>query len=187
MSAASSWKILFKEWLRQPLKVASVKPSSPALGRAMAREILSPNPKVLELGPGTGPLTREILNVGVLPNDLYLIERSEILYHHIKQKFPDLKSFLGDAQNMLQIIPDHMHGEFTDVVSGLPLLSLPREVCRTIIQQSFAIMKPGGRFIQFSYGLIPPFGAHHLNLQVRLAARVWDNLPPATVWVYQQK
>jgi phospholipid N-methyltransferase len=64
---------------------------------------------------------------------------------------------------------------------------MPRDLVRSIIQQSFAVMRPGGKFIQFSYGLIPPFGPHHLNLSVYLAARVWDNLPPATVWVYEQK
>jgi len=187
MSHAASWKLFIKEWLRQPLKVASIKPSSQALGRAMAAQLSHDNPLVLELGPGTGPLTREILNSGIPRDKLHLIERSDNLYDFIKQKFPDIMTVHGDASKMTELLPDDCIGNYSDVISGLPLLSMPRDVVRSIIQQSFAVMRPGGKFIQFSYGLIPPFGPHHLNLSVYLAARVWDNLPPATVWVYQQK
>ncbi len=187
MSTIASLKVFFKEWLRQPLKVAAIAPSMPPLGRFMAAQISSANDAlVLELGPGTGPLTQEILNAGVAPDRLVLVERNTNLAAFMQNKFPNLQTIEGDACALDQILPAEMVGEFTDVVSGLPLLTMPRHVRRQIMQQAFAVMKPTGRFIQFSYGLIPPFGPKHLNLTVRLAGRVWENIPPVTVWVYEK-
>lgn len=186
MSTISSLKVFFKEWLRQPLKVAAIAPSMPPLGRFMAAQISSPNGLVLELGPGTGPLTQEILNYGVAPERLVLVERNENMAKFMRKKFPNVRTIEGDASQLDQILPPETVGEFTDVVSGLPLLTIPRDVCREIMLQSFAVMKPGGRFIQFSYGLLPPFSPKHANLSVRLAGRVWENIPPVTVWVYEK-
>jgi phosphatidylethanolamine/phosphatidyl-N-methylethanolamine N-methyltransferase len=186
MSTIASLKVFFKEWLRQPLKVAAIAPSMPPLGRFMAAQISSPDGLVLELGPGTGPLTQEILNHGIKPDKLVLVERNENLANFMRKKFPDVRTIEGDASELDKILPPETIGEFTDVVSGLPLLTIPRDICRAIMQQSFAVMKPGGRFIQFSYGLLPPFSPKHLNLNVRLAGRVWENIPPVTVWVYEK-
>jgi phosphatidylethanolamine/phosphatidyl-N-methylethanolamine N-methyltransferase len=182
----TDWGFMLKEWLRQPLGVASVKPSSQALGRAMARQIPGVNARVLELGPGTGPLTRAILDYGIAPENLYLIERNPNFAALMQQKFPNLHCITGDATALDRILPANLIGDFDAVVSGLPLLSMRRETRRQIVQQSFAVMRPGGVYIQFTFGLIPPFDPKHLNLRVRLAARVWENFPPATVWVYQQ-
>lgn len=182
----AAWKFFIREWLRQPLKVAAIAPSSPSLARMMAAQISSPNPMVLELGPGTGPLTRGILESGVPPERLVLVERSLNMVEFLRAQNPALQIFHGDAGELDTLLDQDQIGHFTDVVSGLPLLSMRRETRREILQQAFAVMAPGGRFIQFSYGLIPPLDPEHLNLKVRLAGRVWENLPPATVWVYEK-
>lgn len=187
MSQLAAWKFFIKEWLRQPLKVASIAPSSSALGQAMAAEISKDRPCVLELGPGTGPLTEEILNSGVPYDRLVLVENNDNMIEFLRDKFPTLNVVSGDALHLDSILDENMIGQFTDVVSGLPLLSMRRETRRQIVQQAFAVMQEKGRFIQFSYGLIPPLDPEHLNLTVRQSTRVWENLPPATVWVYEKK
>ncbi len=187
-SYLSDWRLFIKQYLRQPLKVAAIKPSSAALGRKMAKQIPDPEKDyVLELGPGTGPLTQQILKAGVAPGRLYMVERNPELHDYVSRKFPGVHSILGDADHLDQILPQDKIGAFSAVVSGLPLLTFKRDLARSIVQQSFAVLKPGGVFIQFSYGFVPPFRPEHLNLDVRRVGWVWENFPPAGVWVYTAK
>lgn len=184
---AADWRFMVKEWLRQPLGVASIKPSSAALARFMAQQIPHSNAQVVELGPGTGPMTQAILARGIAPDRLFCVEKNPNFAGLIHARFPTVPCIIGDATELDRLLPADRIGQIDTVISGLPLLSMRRETRRVIVQQSFAVMRPGGVFVQFSYGLIPPFDPDHLQLSVRLAGRVWENLPPAGVWIYQAK
>lgn len=182
-----SWQVVFKRWLRDPLGIGLVTPSSKSLSRLMAAQIPEPhNAYVLELGPGTGPITQAMLDLGVRPDRLILIERDAQMTEFVQKKFPQLRVINADAADMIDAIPREMLGNVRAVVSSLPLLAMPNELRRAIIQQAFALMEPDGHYVQFSYGLIPPFSPTHLNLRVYKAGRVWDNFPPAAVWVYEK-
>ena len=74
-------------------------------------------------------------------------------------------------------------------MSGLPLLSMPRTGQRDIVSAAFGAMGPGGRFVQFTYGTLPPIERavrEELNLTWRTRGRVWRNLPPAQVYEFYQ-
>jgi phosphatidylethanolamine/phosphatidyl-N-methylethanolamine N-methyltransferase len=181
----ADWRFMLKEWLRQPLGVSSVKPSSAALARFMAAQIPSSASRVLELGPGTGPMTQAILRRGIASENLFLVEKNPNFAALMQARFPSVHCITGDATELDRILPPPIVGEIDAVISGLPLLSMRRETRRAIVQQSFAVMRPGGVFVQFTYGLIPPFDPKHLQLSAQLAGRVWENFPPAGVWVYR--
>jgi phosphatidylethanolamine/phosphatidyl-N-methylethanolamine N-methyltransferase len=173
--------------IASPRGVGAIAPSSPFLGRAVAAQI---NPSetgpILELGPGTGSITREVLARGIAPERLTLIEYDPDFVKLLAERFPNLRVLQGDGFAFEAALGGKMTQPFAAIVSGIPLLnhSIPQR--RTLIETALKRLKPGAPFIQFSYGFQPPIPAP-AGASVRLAAFVWKNLPPARVWVYRRR
>lgn len=183
----SDSRLLFKLWLKNPLKIGAVMVSSPELASAMARQI--PHRKdgyVVELGGGTGPVTRAILKSGVDPSRLVVVERDPILHRHLKERHPGIKVLLGDAMHLQALLKQEGITPVVAVVSSLPLLSMKKTVQYRIGAQAFAVLGPGAPFIQFTYGLFSPLPRRRLGVEGRVKDRVLQNLPPASVWLYQK-
>ena len=181
----------FGRWLRNPARVGSVVPSSRALAAAMAAEIdpLAPG-VVVELGGGTGNITAALLNCGIRPTDIVVIEREASLAEMITKRFPEVTVILGDAQHLQSLLQHAGVGKVKAIVSGLPLLSLPRDTERWILNQCFAVLPVDGYLVQFTYGPRAPVErsiAESLKLMSARAAWVLENLPPAAVWVYRRQ
>lgn len=169
--------------VRQPKIVGAVAPSSEALARAMAAEIPQGEGPVLELGPGTGVVTRAILARGISPSRLTVLEYDSHFAALIKERFPGVTVIEADAFNMSRAFGN---GEiFRAIVSSLPLLNFPPAMREGLITQIFARLAPDAPFIQFSYGTRPPV-APPTGATVRRAARILLNIPPARVWVYRK-
>lgn len=178
------------KWLRSPLTVASVTPSSPQLARAMAECIPLGDGLVIELGGGTGPITQVLAEQVSDPQDLVVVERDPHFYDFLRNRFPEHRLICGDALELVSLVEQLApHKEIKAIVSGLPLLSMSSEVQQKILQQAMAVCAPGGRFVQFSYGWAAPLRKHvqnSLNLSAHCAAQVWLNVPPAKVWIYER-
>lgn len=168
--------------ISRPKNIGAVLPSGPALAQAIARQI--PHGPVLELGPGTGAITTEILAHGIAPDDLTLVEYDEEFVRHNRARFPRVTIIQGDAFDLDKTLGDRDQ-MFGAIVSGLPLLNFPLMMRRRLIDGALARLAPGAPFIQFSYGtqapVLPPPG-----FGVTRAAQVWANIPPARVWVYRR-
>lgn len=177
------------KWLKSPLTVASVTPSSPQLAKAMADCLPPKEGVVVELGGGTGPITRVLLNNVESPSDLIVVERDKHFCEFLRKRFPGVTVVNGDACDLAALVADVApRRAVRGVVSGLPLLSMSGNVQRKIVEQAVNVAGEDGRFIQFSYGLSSPMKKsieRELELQVECAAHVWRNVPPAKVWVYQ--
>ncbi len=63
--------------INNPAGVGAVIPSSRSLGRMMAGQIDPMNGPVVEIGPGTGAITRQILAAGISPQNLTLFDMSQ--------------------------------------------------------------------------------------------------------------
>lgn len=177
------------KWLKSPLTVASVTPSSPQLAKAMADCLPGGDGLVIELGGGTGPITKALSHHVAQPEHLVVVERDQHFYEFLRGRFPSHTVIKGDALHLSELILAAMPNvPVRAVVSGLPLLSMSGAVQRGIVEQALNVAGEGGRFIQFSYGLSSPLKksiAKDLNLSVRCAAQVWRNVPPAKVWIYE--
>ena len=98
----------------------------------------------------------------------------------------------GDARNVAALVAREKFAEAGGadaVISGLGLLSMNRNVQREILAAAFNVLKPGGRFIQFTYGPVGPVPREllgELDLNSRRASVAWINVPPATVYVYSR-
>ena len=166
-----------------PHHVGAVAPSSKRLARAMAAETDPARAgRVLELGPGTGVVTEALIARGFAPERIVAIEFDEHFAPALRDRCPGVRVIHGDAFHLANTLGD---GEcFAAVVSSLPLLNFPFASRQSLIADAFARLEPGAPLIQFSYGLSPPVAGPD-GACVKLAARVWLNLPPAKVWVYR--
>lgn len=188
LSAASAeWEgaLFLSRWLAAPRQVGSVVPSSPFLARAVASQIdLASDQPVIELGGGTGSVTKALLQTGIDPERLIVIEKDAFLCALLRRRFPQLRVLQGDALHLTELLaPLGIHSA-SSVVSCLPLLTLPKATRDRIVRRSLRLLAEGGRFIQYTYGLGSPLP--DLDLRGRLTARVWLNVPPASVWNFEE-
>lgn len=179
----------FRQWLKSPLSTAALAPSGRQLARRMIAELPSDARRIIELGAGTGVFTRELLRHGIAGHDLLALELNETLFEHLRQQLPTVQIYRGDARNVGVIANEGgflKQGPADAVISGLGLLAMSRRMQAEILQAALTVLKPEGRFIQFTYGPKPPISHKvltSLGLRLRRAGFALWNLPPATVYV----
>lgn len=170
-----------RQLLRNPREVSAIAPSSSALARAMVEGLGPDSGPVVEFGPGTGRMTRQILSRGVAPHDLTLFEMGAPFVEFLRKRHPDLRVVHGSAAD----VADHVAPGVARVVSSLPLLSIPDPVVEQIVAGAFRVLAPGGAMVQFTYGPVPPVKPEildRLGLVARQTHRIPLNLPPARVF-----
>jgi phosphatidylethanolamine/phosphatidyl-N-methylethanolamine N-methyltransferase len=185
----SDSRLILKLWLKNPMKIGTVAPSSPELASAMARHIPRNGAEgyVVELGGGTGPVTRAILEAGVPPERLIVIERDPLLHRHLAERYPNVRVLLGDAMHLQQLLRRERVAPVRAVVSSLPLLIMKKAIQHRIGAQIFAVLEPDAPLIQFTYGLFSPLkNRRRLGVSGGVKDRVLQNLPPASVWLYRR-
>jgi len=173
--------------LRDPRRAGAVAPSSHALARAMARFARKRDGLVVELGPGTGPVTQALLESGVPREKLVLIEYDVNFCRLLESRFPGVRVLRGDAFRLAATLSDSVETDVAAVVSSLPLLNEPPPSRARLLDEAFSLMGAAGVFVQFTYGLGPPIRRDALGgrYTLRRRASIWGNLPPAHVWVYE--
>jgi phosphatidylethanolamine/phosphatidyl-N-methylethanolamine N-methyltransferase len=176
-----------KIWIRNPMKLGAIVPSSRELALAMAR--LVPTDRkgpVIELGGGTGVITRGLIETGIAPEDLIVIERDPTLHALLHKQFPTARIILGDATELSRLLAPMHLPPVRAVVSGLPLLSMSKPVQQKIVEEAIKVVGKDGPIIQFTYGPFSPIARRRFGLVGRVAERVFANLPPASVWEYRR-
>jgi phospholipid N-methyltransferase len=162
--------------------MGAVAPSGRALGRLIASGVAA-GAKVLELGAGTGTLTEALLANGVDPADLYIVERDAELVNVLRQRFPQCHVFAMDALAIDRELPPGVAFDF--VISGLPLLLFTPEQRFELLDKVLKLLRPGGRYQQFTYGGRCPIDRatrERLRVDARLLGIAALNLPPAFVY-----
>ncbi len=185
--------LFLKRWLRRPLAMGAVVPSGRLLAEAMAKttkSVLEGRPgRVVELGAGTGEVTKALLAAGIAPERLVLVERDPELAIFLRRHFPGLQIIEGDASRLRRLLADHGVASIAAVVSSLPLLSLPAGVVDGIVDGAFEMLPRGGALVQFTYGPTPPVPRalrERLQLDAAHGKRIWRNVPPAVVWTFRR-
>ena len=181
----------FKAWMGNPKVTGAVSPSGRVLARMMARYV-DPDSEgpIVELGPGTGPVTQALLQRGIAPERLVLVEFDPHFCKLLARRFPRCRIVQGDAYNLADTLAGVLEAPAAAVVSSLPLLTRPDADRIALLAQSFDLMQPEGRFIQFTYGMVSPMPQRgKRGVALAFAAEpsppVWLNLPPARVWIYR--
>lgn len=172
--------------LRNPRQISAIAPSSKTLARAMTLGLGPNSGQVVEFGPGTGRFTEAILARGVAPQDLTLFELDDEFIAYLRAKYPGVRVIQAGAETASQ----HIEGMVSTVVSGLPLLSFPKELQEAILASAFEILAPRGTLVQFTYANRPPIPdsmIEDLGLRVNRGHKIWANLPPARVYRFRRQ
>jgi phosphatidylethanolamine/phosphatidyl-N-methylethanolamine N-methyltransferase len=176
-------------WLKTPRQTASVVPSSRYLARLMVRDIDPQGSRVLEFGGGTGAFTREILAIGLPSDMLEVVEINPAFARGLRRHFPGISILECPAQTVSQHAAG-APGDYQCVVSGLPLLAMDQPMVKAILAEAFAMLRPGGTMVQFTYSLRPPVPRQTieaLGLEVERAGQTVRNFPPATIFRFRRK
>jgi phosphatidylethanolamine/phosphatidyl-N-methylethanolamine N-methyltransferase len=189
IAALSDSTVFLREWIANPQRTGSVAPSSPKLAATMARWLpRDPESFVLELGPGTGPVTAALIKRGLREEKLIAIEHNPKMAGLLRAKFPRAQIITGDAWQLDDLLrglrePVESVGA---VISSLPLLNFSEEQAEALAQKIRAVLEPQGNWVQFTYRIhkLRPRGASTFKLHA--SKIVWLNLPPARVSVFQK-
>jgi phosphatidylethanolamine/phosphatidyl-N-methylethanolamine N-methyltransferase len=176
-----------RSWLERPLSIGAVTPSGKVLARAMASYVdPASNGPVVELGPGTGPVTEALVNAGVAPSRLVLVEFNPSFCRILRARYPDATLVQGDAYSLRRLLETLLIQPAAAVVSGLPLVTKPSKPRLRVIRDAFDLLVPGAPFVQFTYSMAAPLPKRLGGFSVEASERIWLNLPPARVWVYRK-
>jgi phosphatidylethanolamine/phosphatidyl-N-methylethanolamine N-methyltransferase len=177
-------------WLRAPLKMGAVLPSSAALAREMAKLVDLRRPGfVVELGAGTGVVTHALLKAGLSPERLVVVEHDRKFHEILTASFQGLAIVCGDAADLDRIVKAQGIKQVNAVVSSLPFITLKKSVRTAIMPQIAALLHKGSTLIQFTFGIYSPISnAEQLKYGItgKRMKIVMVNVPPAHVWVYEK-
>jgi len=177
-----------KSWIDSPGRTGAVAPSSPFLAKRMASFVdpLAEGP-VVEIGPGTGPVTEALIARGIDESRLILVEYSPEFCELLRRRFPQATVIEGDAYALSTTLAGHLTEKASAVVSSLPLFNKPPVERTELVQDAFTnVLRPGAPFIQFTYAVISPVPRKGSHLKVEVSDWVLRNIPPARVWVYRR-
>ena len=176
-----------RSWMEKPLATGAVMPSGKPLARAMAQfvdpEIPGP---VIELGPGTGAVTAALVEQGIDPARMVLVEFNPTFCRLLRKRYPQATVVQGDAYGLRVLLTVLMRQPAAAVVSGLPLFTKPLKMRLRLLQEAFGLMAPGAPFVQFTYAAYSPIPRRLDRVRSQASERIWTNIPPARVWVYRK-
>ena len=178
-----------RSWFERPLVTGAVTPSGKMLARTMASYVdpQSSGP-VIELGPGTGPVTEALIRRGIEPERLVLVEFNPSFCELLRRRFPRATIIRGDAYRIRDTLAGLIDVPCAATISSLPLFTKPLEQRLELLQDAHALMQPNAPFVQFTYAVVPPIPARCEagSYTASRSGQVWLNLPPARVWVYRR-
>ena len=177
----------FKTWATSPLKMGAVSPTSRALADLMVKHA-DPDPAgwTLELGPGTGVVTEALIRAGIPAERVVCVEYDADFSRLLRERFPGLHVFHGDALDLDDVLGEFCGLKFSAVLSGVPLLTLPKSKRVPYLEAALDRLAPGGNVTQLSYSFTPPQEAIPGRFTVEKSKWVTANLPPGRVWIYRR-
>lgn len=166
----------------------AVAPSGRFLADRMASYVDPRRPgPVIELGPGTGPVTEALLRRGIEQERLVLVEYNPDFCQLLKRRFPRATIVEGDAYEADEVLAAVVTAPCAGVISSLPLFTKPMEQRLALMSAAHDMLHPDAPFIQFTYAVVPPIPVKDATGYTAVASeRIWRNVPPARVWVYRR-
>ncbi|NIZ11381.1 methyltransferase type 12 [Pseudooceanicola sp. HF7] len=181
----SDFTVFIGQMMRKPKEVSAIAPSSAAVARKMTEGVEMVEGPILEIGPGTGSFTKAILDRGVPPERLILMELNPRFCDALRAKFPGVRVLNRPAQEIEEIGVTNLGC----VISGVPVLARP-QIQREVVGRAFNVMSPEGVFVQITYSPnapIPPEVQAEMGIHGERRATVWANLPPARVFEFRRR
>lgn len=180
--------LFLRRWLANPLRVGAIAPSSAALAKLVARNTIhSKDELVVELGAGTGTVTKALVDAGLPEENLILIELDRDMLAFLRTRFPRATVIDGDASKPEEVIPADAVGRVDTVISGIPALQFPLEKQRDFVKQCFSVLREDGQLLQYTYSLKSPLRLKALDVPGQRLGVAMANLPPAHLWGFKPR
>ncbi len=181
--------VFLLRWLMHPTRVGAITPSGRALSKAMVRPVDWSKPgHVIELGAGMGAFTRVLMERAPSIDRLLVVERDPVFFARLQRRMPSAPLAMGDAAELPALLARQGVEKVNAIVSGLPILSMSREIQRKIVMGALNA-GPDPVFVQFTYGFRSPVPVGKLaewGVKAERCGFVGMNVPPAWVWCYRK-
>jgi len=177
--------IWLKNWIRYPLVLGAVLPTQRFASNIMASEISSKISTVVELGAGTGQITKSIIDKKLKHENLFLVEVNKEFSEILKRKFPNANIYNEDAISFLDKFQTRFGKKIDIIVSGIPLVSLDKNTREKICELSVENLSENGKFFQITYFIrcsFPMSIIKKFRLSKKLQGFTPLNIPPAFIW-----
>jgi len=184
----------FGALIRNPRAVGAIVPSSASLARRMVRDV-APASRVVELGPGTGVITREILARNGDRGSFLAIDVNRAFVDRIRRAWPGIDCVCASAEILPVLAAERGWPNVDHIVSGLPFATLPTATTRLILDGVHQVLRLGGTFTTFQYVhayRVPSAAAFRREMSRRLGCQpsaqlVVRNVPPALVLTWHRR
>ncbi len=179
-----SKRSFLREFFKANRMVGSMLPSSRFLTKKMLQPIHFKQAKVIvELGPGTGVFTKELLSKMSANCHLVVIELNDTFFKDLQNKFqhPNLHLTHGSAADLSSILQALNLPKADFILSSLPLSNFPKALRTSILEAIKVNLETQGKLIQFQYtrGLKKLYGAHFEKVSIDYTVL---NFPPAYIY-----
>ncbi len=176
----------FKGWQKDKKGVGAVIPTSSVTARKMASVVdLNSGLSVLELGAGTGVITKAILERGLDRRKVVSVEFARHFYEDLLDRFPGVDFRNGDAFDLHTTLGERHDELFDCVISAVPLLSFTMEKRVELIEDLLSRVPAGRPVLQITYGPFSPVCAMPNRYTISHFDFVLRNIPPAQLWIYR--
>lgn len=178
--------IFFKRWIRNPKQMGTIAPISPSLAQ-IASKFIKPG-RVIELGAGTGRLTRMLCPI--LKNEKFAaLELDKELCGFLKETLPLITKnppyiIEGDARYIKTLLPESFEGKVDTIISVLPFMYMPKDIRDEIIDEALSCLSPNGVMIHVTYNPWSPI-VHRTDIQQTRLKTCFHNIPPGYVWRFK--
>ena len=180
----SPWQMFFTGFLKHPVMVGSIIPSSDRLIAKMLSRVDWANTKLfVEYGPGVGTFCRPILERMAPDAMLIAIDTNADFIRYLDHTITDSRfvAVHGSAADVEAIVREHGHEAADYVLSGLPFSTLPPGVGASIAAATHRVIRPGGAFLVYQFSpkvrdfMTPHFERIDHDME-------WWNVPPAQLY-----
>jgi phosphatidylethanolamine/phosphatidyl-N-methylethanolamine N-methyltransferase len=159
----SEYHLFFREFLRNFHDTGAVTPSGRFLSAALARFVAQPSERprnILEVGPGTGAVTRHII-AAMAPDDrLDLVELNEAFVRKLQHRFqtePHYQAVASRARVLhcaIEKLPADQHYDL--IISGLPMNNFSVALVKDILATLMRLLADDGTLSFFEYLAVRP-------------------------------
>lgn len=184
-SSARETLLFIKRWLKHPVRLGAIAPSSPALANLVSNHVqVRKGQIVIEIGAGTGTITRRLLQ-GIPAEQLIVVELDPELCRFLKQQISSIDVIQGNAMELASLIPQKYVGKVSTIISGIPVTTMSYLQQKRLIDACRSVLAPDGELIQYSYLHKSPLPADDFGLSTERIGKTFKNIIPAYLWRYQ--
>jgi phospholipid N-methyltransferase len=183
------WGVFFKGFLKHPVMVGSIIPSSNRTINKMLGPVKWDECKLfVEYGPGVGTFCRPVLERLRGDGTLLVIDTNPDFIEYLRRSIRDSRfvAVHGSAADVEDIVKAHGHDHADYVLSGLPFSTLPDGIGPAIASATHRVLRPGGAFLVYQFNTrARDFMARHFR-QIDAGYEFWNVLPCHLFWGWKE-